>query len=106
MSRYPDEAGAWWTECQGNGAASQVPAARLEIDPNPSTAPGYYEWVRFGIYVRDPQGVEHMLADGGFTNWTQQLLSDRRERLLISGIAGLDVGDWLALGCEVGQCGD
>jgi hypothetical protein len=67
--------------------ASQVPAARLEIDPNPSTAPGYYEWVRFGIYARDAHGEEHMLADGGFTNWTQQLLSDRRERLLISGVS-------------------
>src|SRR6266516_7074376 len=26
MSRYPDEAGAWWTECQGNGGATRVPA--------------------------------------------------------------------------------
>ena len=45
--------------------ASQFPTARLEIDPDSTTAPGYYEWVRFGIYARDPQGVEHMLADGG-----------------------------------------
>jgi hypothetical protein len=27
-----------------------------------------------------------MLVDGGFTNWTQQLLSNQKERLLISGI--------------------
>jgi hypothetical protein len=67
--------------------ASQVPAARFEIDPDSTTAPGYYEWARFQIYARDPKGVEYMLGDGGFTNWTQQLLSDRRERLLISGIA-------------------
>ncbi len=29
------------------------------------------------------------IADGGFTAWTEHLLQDRRERLLISG-AGLD----------------
>ena len=29
------------------------------------------------------------VADGGFTDWTERLLDDRRERLLISG-AGLD----------------
>jgi hypothetical protein len=29
------------------------------------------------------------VADGGFTDWTERLLDDRRERLLISA-AGLD----------------
>jgi hypothetical protein len=47
---------------------------------------GYYTGVRFGIYAQDHAGKEHFLADGGFTDWTQQLLSDRKERLLISGI--------------------
>lgn len=67
--------------------AAQFPQARLEFDPQPTTTRGYYEWVRFGIYARDPQGEDHMLGDGGFTTWTQQFLSDRRERLLTSGIA-------------------
>ena len=35
---------------------------------------------------RDARGTEHELADGGFTNWTQKLLSDKKERLLISGM--------------------
>jgi hypothetical protein len=43
--------------------------------------------VRFQIYARDMQGTEYMLGDGGFTDWTLQLLSDRHERLLTSGIA-------------------
>jgi hypothetical protein len=64
----------------------RYPGAQLEIDPNASTIRDYYNWVRFQIYARDFQGVEHMLADGGFTDWTQQLLSDKRERLLTSGI--------------------
>ena len=31
-------------------------------------------------------GAEFFLADGGFTDWTRRLLSDRKERLLISGL--------------------
>jgi hypothetical protein len=38
------------------------------------------------MYAKDIQGVDHNLVDGGFTNWTQQLLSNAKERLLISGI--------------------
>jgi hypothetical protein len=66
--------------------AARFPGTLLEIDPNPGTIRDYYGWVRFQIYARDSQGVELMLADGGFVDWTQQLLSDKRERLLISGI--------------------
>jgi ribosomal protein S18 acetylase RimI-like enzyme len=47
---------------------------------------GYYTGVRFRIYARDRTNTEYFLADGGFTDWTQQLLSDRKERLLISGL--------------------
>lgn len=65
----------------------RFPGARLEIGPEPATTQDYYQWVRFQIYARDPQGSELMIADGGLTDWTQQLLSDRRERLLTSGIA-------------------
>ncbi|MBW4623765.1 MAG: GNAT family N-acetyltransferase [Cyanosarcina radialis HA8281-LM2] len=46
----------------------------------------YYTGVRFGIYAKDRTDTEYFLADGGFTDWTQQLLSDRKERLLISGL--------------------
>jgi hypothetical protein len=66
---------------------AQFPRARLEFDPHPTTTPGYYQWVRFQIYARDMQGTEYMIGDGGFTDWTRQLLSDRHERLLTSGIA-------------------
>jgi hypothetical protein len=45
-----------------------------------------YTGARFGIYVEDRTATEYFLVDGGFTNWTQQLLSDRKERLLISGL--------------------
>lgn len=67
--------------------SARFPAVQMEIDRNPTAAPGYYQWVRFQIYATDMRGTEYMLGDGGFTDWTQQLLSDRRERLLTSGIA-------------------
>lgn len=46
----------------------------------------YYRSVGFHMYARDGQGERIFLADGGFTDWTQQLLGDRRERLMISAI--------------------
>ncbi len=36
------------------------------------------------------------LVDGGFTDWGERLLSDRRARMLTSGI-GLDRLTWLAV---------
>lgn len=47
---------------------------------------GYYSGVRFQIYASDKAGTDYFIVDGGFTNWTQQLLSNRKERLLISGM--------------------
>ena len=47
---------------------------------------GYYSGVRFQMYARDQAGTEYFLVDGGFTDWTQQLSSNRKERLLISGM--------------------
>jgi hypothetical protein len=38
------------------------------------------------MYARDQVGTDYFIVDGGFTDWTQQLLSNRKERLLISGM--------------------
>jgi hypothetical protein len=35
---------------------------------------------------RDQTGTEYFLVDGGFTDWNRQLLSNRKEGLLISGM--------------------
>ena len=51
-----------------------------------TTGHDYYAAVCFHIYIKDNMGVERALADGGFTSWTQQLLNNQKERLLISGI--------------------
>ena len=47
---------------------------------------GYYAGVRFQMYARDQAGTDYFLVDGGFTDWTQQLSSNRKERLLINGM--------------------
>jgi hypothetical protein len=47
---------------------------------------GYYSSVRFQMYARDQAGTDYFIVDGGFTDWTQKLLSNRKERLLISGM--------------------
>jgi hypothetical protein len=48
----------------------------------------YYQGLQFTIKTTI-QGKEHFIGDGGFVNWTQQLLGGKKERLLISAI-GLD----------------
>ena len=62
--------------------------ADIEFNFNNDTDEGrnYYSGVRFQIYARDKSQTDFLLVDGGFTNWTQQLLSNKKERLLISGI--------------------
>ena len=57
----------------------QVPGAH--IDDARMSGRAYYTGASFGI---DANGMN--LVDGGFVDWTQQLLSNRKERLLISGI--------------------
>ncbi|MBV9228377.1 MAG: hypothetical protein JOZ18_03615 [Chloroflexi bacterium] len=57
-----------------------------ELDPNRETGRGYYVGACFHIFATNRSGNEIELIDGGFTTWTQQLLSNAKERLLISGL--------------------
>ena len=47
---------------------------------------GYYHEVRFHVYAGPTKGHEVELVDGGGTDWTQKLLNNAKERLVISGI--------------------
>ena len=62
------------------------PEAAFGLDEQRQTGRGYYGWAGFRINVKDPEGREWLIIDGGFTNWTEKLMSDRKERLLISGM--------------------
>ncbi len=57
-------------------------------DPGRTAGRGYYRDLCFKAVVR-PGPDEIEIGDGGFTDWTAQLLDNRKERLLTSGL-GLD----------------
>jgi hypothetical protein len=65
---------------------ASYPDVRCELDPDRETGRGYYVGACFHIYATNAAGIELELVDGGCTTWTQQLINNRKERLLISGL--------------------
>ena len=66
----------------------QFPDVDYRIDPSRQTGRGYYSEVCFHVHAILPSGGSLELADGGAVDWTQKLLSNAKERLVISGISG------------------
>ena len=66
-----------------------LPDETIELEDAPADN-DYYKGIQFKLYVNTDERVWE-IADGGFVDWTQQLLGNRKERLLISGF-GLE---WL-----------
>lgn len=64
----------------------EFPGLPFKFDLSRLEGLGYYSGLCLRISATDPAGLRLPFGDGGFTNWTQLLLSDRKERLLISGI--------------------
>jgi hypothetical protein len=58
----------------------------VEFDQKRETGRGYYCDACYHIFAKDSSGNDLLLVDGGFTNWTRQLLSNQKERFLISGL--------------------
>jgi hypothetical protein len=58
---------------------------RIEIDQERKQGRGYYGQLCFKIFATSSKGREHELVDGGDVNWTQKLLNNAKERLVISG---------------------
>lgn len=65
---------------------ADFPYVAFEADSERKTGRGYYIGSCMQIHVKDKSGEEFFLADGGVVDWTQQLLSNKKERLVISGI--------------------
>ena len=63
---------------------ARFPTVDVDFDPQRTVGREYYRTICFWIHVE-----ENQLVDGGFVDWTQRLLGDAKERLLISG-AGSD----------------
>ena len=67
-------------------AVSALDRVRL-CDPVPASG-SYYESMRFKVFATFGDECAEV-GDGGFVNWTQQLVGSNKERLAISGL-GLD----------------
>ncbi|WP_154697463.1 hypothetical protein [Lentzea guizhouensis] len=59
-------------------------ALRGGLVVDPSRGAGYYQGLCFKVFLHGEE-----IGDGGFVDWTQRLLGNRKERLLISGV-GVD----------------
>ena len=62
------------------------PAARVRFEDDRHAGRAYYTAACFGVDAVDADGGRSNLSDGGFVDWTAQLLADAKERLLISGL--------------------
>jgi hypothetical protein len=58
---------------------------RIGFDQKRKQGRGYYGELCFKIFATPSKGQEQELVDGGDVNWTQKLLNNAKERLVISG---------------------
>lgn len=64
----------------------EFPEARFRVNQQRLEGLGYYSSFTLRISPRAPDGNRYPIVDGGFTDWTTRFLSNRKQRLLISGI--------------------
>lgn len=83
---YPD--GGALTAAVSRSLTERIPGLVIETAEN-STVNNYYTGLQFKVVIQVKE-QEWEIADGGFTTWTQQLLGNKKERLLISGF-GLEL---------------
>jgi hypothetical protein len=62
-------------------------AVECVTDTQRESGRGYYADLCFHVYALVPDGQTLEIGDGGVVNWTQRLLSNAKERCVISGIA-------------------
>jgi hypothetical protein len=66
-------------------ALADRPGVRVIPDPTRESGRGYYSGLCFKVHGLTARAGEWEIGDGGFTDWTAQLLGNRKERLLVSG---------------------
>lgn len=66
--------------------ARRHPNVDFHLDPGREQGRGYYSRLCFHVYAEEAGGNAIQLVDGGFTDWTQQLIGSRKERFMISGM--------------------
>lgn len=65
---------------------SEFAETECVFDEHRTSGRGYYVDLCFHIHAIAPSGQRLELVDGGVVNWTQKLLNNDKERLVISGI--------------------
>ena len=66
--------------------AERFPHVAVAFDDEREGGRGYYAGACFHINAVTPDGRTLLVADGGFTTWSAQLLGNAKERLLISSL--------------------
>jgi hypothetical protein len=81
--------------------AARYPEVTFGFNAEREQGRNYYIGSAFEIRLRDGEGEAYQICDGGFTDWTQQLMGNGKERFLVSA-AGSE--RFIALfGAAVGQ---
>lgn len=63
----------------------QDPEVRIDIIDAPPQENSYYKGIQYKVDIRI-NGQTCEIGDGGFVDWTQQLLQNKKERMLSTGI--------------------
>ena len=63
-----------------------LPEIEVRLENRINEEKEYYQNIRFKIYCKLEEKSEIELVDGGITDWTQKLLNNAKERLIISGL--------------------
>lgn len=63
----------------------QDPDIRIDIINSPQKENSYYKGIQYKVDIR-VKGQTYEIGDGGFVDWTQQLLQNRKERMLSTGM--------------------
>ena len=66
--------------------AKEFPGVRCRLNLSRLEGLGYYQGLCLRIGATAPDGMTAAPIDGGFVDWSQRLLADRKERLLASGV--------------------
>jgi hypothetical protein len=67
----------------------KYPTCKIEIVEKPAKEIDYYKGIQYKIDVKI-KGRTWEIGDGGFVDWTQQILQNKKERMLSTGI-GFDL---------------
>lgn len=103
----PDQGGHLLNEEVLRPLMADFPEVCCELDPGRQSGRSYYTTACFHIFATNTAGSELELIDGGFTTWTRQLLSNQKERLLISGLGSERLGSLFgpSIGSDDGSAG-